>query len=147
MSVRIAAPPPEGGLPEPDLPALEERATALLRALGQEASELSVALVDDRTMAMLNQRHRGKAGPTDVLSFSLLEGPHAEHRGGLLGDIVIDLEVARRQAREVGHGLDQELLRLLIHGTLHLLGHDHERAVEALVMKQREDELWATLAR
>ena len=74
---------------------------------------------------------RGRAGPTDVLSFSLLEGEQAGHRGALLGDVVIGLAVAERQARERGHGLVEELDRLLIHGLLHLLGHDHEEPAEA----------------
>jgi len=147
MSVRLTAPPEGSDALRADLLSLEERARALLRALGHEASEISVSLVDDSAMARLNEQHRGTAGPTDVLSFSLLEGSHAEHRGALLGDVVIDLEAAGRQAREIGHGLDAELLRLLIHGTLHLLGYDHEREDDARVMEERESRLWAVLSR
>jgi len=80
-----------------------------------------------------------------VLSFSLLEGEGAEHRGALLGDVVLCLPVARRQAAEQGHGLDTELLRLLVHGVLHLLGHDHERDDEAAVMEAEERRLWDLL--
>ena len=100
----------------------------VLRALDCGDAELSVALVDDPEIAELNERFRGKRGPTDVLSFSLLEGAHAERRGALLGDVVMGVERgarARRRAR--GAALDDELARLLIHGVLHLLGHDHER--------------------
>ena len=92
-------------------------------------------------MARLNGEWRGRERPTDVLSFSLLEGAHARHRGGLLGDVVIGLWVAARQARAGGRSLDEELCRLLIHGVLHLLGHDHEVAAEARRMRAEERRL------
>jgi rRNA maturation RNase YbeY len=93
-------------------------------------------------MAELNAAHHGKAGPTDVLSFSLLEGAHAEQRGALLGDVVIALGVASRQARRGRRSLDDEIARLLIHGVLHLVGHDHERDDEARRMRAEERRLW-----
>jgi rRNA maturation RNase YbeY len=120
-------------------------ARALLAALGQDDAELSVALVDDAAGAKLNRRWRGRTGATDVLSFSLLEGPHARHRGALLGDVVIAVGVARRQAHEQGHALADECLRLLIHGVLHLLGYDHARPGEAQVMRAKERALWKKL--
>ena len=120
-------------------------ARALLEALGQADAELSLALVDDATGAELNQRFRGRAGATDVLSFALLEGAHTQHRGGQLGDVVIALGVARRQAEEQGIALEAECLRLLIHGVLHLLGYDHARATEARVMQAKERALWRKL--
>ena len=145
MSVTIDGPPPDEGLARPDRARLAARADALLAALSHADSELSIALVDDATMARLNEQYRGRSGPTDVLSFSLLEGDHAEQRGAMLGDVVIALAVADRQAASLGHDLDEELLRLLIHGTLHLLGYDHERDDEAAVMEARERELRAAL--
>ena len=139
MTVRLSRPdalrPPIGS----ELPRaarhLEARAAALLRLLDREAA-----------MADLNARWRGREGPTDVLSFSLLEGDHAERRGDLLGDVVIGVEVACRQAADAGHSLDEELLRLLIHGVLHLLGHDHEDDAEARVMQAEEARLRAAIA-
>ena len=113
--------------------------------LGHGKSELSISLVGDEEMAGLNQRFRGEAGPTDVLSFSLLEGDHAEFHGDLLGEVVIDVEIAARQASRIGHGLDDEMTRLLIHGTLHLLGYDHQREEEARAMEAAEDSLWAVV--
>ena len=142
MSVRLTGPPERESLPALDTAALAERAGKLLRELGHAESELSVALVGDASMAEMNSQYRGRPGPTDVLSFSLLEGDHAEQRGGLLGDVVIDLEQAERQARERGHGLDEEAARLLIHGTLHLLGYDHEQDDEAREMEAMERRLW-----
>lgn len=94
------------------------------RRLEVGAGEVSVLLCDDEEIASLNQRFRGKAGPTDVLSFpDRTEGPD----GCLhLGDIAVSLETAARQARGVGWDLDREVKRLLAHGILHLLGYDHE---------------------
>ena len=96
-------------------------------------------------MVELTQRVRAEGKPTDVLSFSLLEGDHAEFHGDLLGEVVIDVEAAARQAPMAGHDLDAEMTRLLIHGTLHLLGHDHQREEEARAMEAAEDSLWAVL--
>jgi rRNA maturation RNase YbeY len=143
MSVRVSGPPRRvRGLSRKRL---AERARALLAALGEADAELSLALVDDTTGAALNRRWRGRAGATDVLSFSLREGAHARHRGALLGDVVIAVSVARRQAGERGHTLEAECLRLLIHGVLHLLGYDHARPAEARVMRAKERALWKKL--
>jgi len=97
--------------------------------LVRSAEELSLGLrfTDDATIADLNSSWRQKTGPTDVLSFAALddagdwmEGPSIE-----LGDIVVSLETARRQAQEQGHSLQRELRWLVSHGLLHLLGWDH----------------------
>ena len=82
-----------------------------------------------------------------MLSFSLLEGAHSERRGALLGDVVIDVEQAARQARRARRTLDDELAKLMIHGVLHLLGHDHEEAAEARRMRAEERRLWRAVAR
>ncbi|MDJ0786092.1 MAG: rRNA maturation RNase YbeY [Myxococcota bacterium] len=123
------------------------RAEGILDLTGHAGAELSLRLVADEEMAELNESYRGKAGPTDVLSFSLLEGDHADHRGALLGDVVIAVPVARRQADERAAPLLDELTRLLVHGVLHLLGHDHEEADEAAVMQREEERVLAGLAR
>jgi probable rRNA maturation factor len=145
MGVRLLAPPRRREVPRFDRALLRRRAGRALVALGHARSELSLALVDDGAMALLNESHRGKEGPTDVLSFSLLEGPGAEHRGALLGDVVIALGVAQRQARRGRRSLDDELARLLIHGVLHLVGHDHERDDEARAMRAEEHRLWTAV--
>ncbi|CAG0984285.1 Endoribonuclease YbeY [Myxococcaceae bacterium] len=120
---------------------LRRRATAALRALGREDAELSITLADDFEIAALNEAWRSRRGPTDVLSFSLLEGPHAEHRGTLLGEVVIGVDVAARQARRARRSLDDEAARLLVHGVLHLVGHDHVRSAEARRMRSEERRL------
>jgi rRNA maturation RNase YbeY len=113
----------------------------LLRALGRADAELSVLLVSDRVMRRLNREWRGKDRTTDVLSFSQQEGP-GQAPTTLLGDVVISVATARRQAAERGDALGLEGERLLIHGVLHLLGYDHERsAAEARRMQRRERQL------
>lgn len=85
---------------------------------------------------------------TDVLSFSQREGRFPQIQPQVLGDIVISLPKAERQAREAGHSLPREIDRLLVHGLLHLLGYDHERGpAEALRMQRKERQLLSRLAR
>jgi probable rRNA maturation factor len=146
MSVRVAGPPPGRPGDRLDRELLEDRARRVLRALDHGESELSLALVDDAEMAGLNESYRGKSAPTDVLSFSLIEGDHSAHRGQLLGDVVISVDTAAAQARGRHRGLDEELARLLIHGVLHLLGHDHLEAEERRRMWAEQRRLWKILA-
>jgi rRNA maturation RNase YbeY len=143
MSVRVSG-PPRGtrGLRRTGVVRFARR---LLAALGEGEAELSVALLDDASVAALNQGWRGRRGPTDVLAFALREGRHARHRGALLGDVVIAVGVARRQAEQRGHGLETECRRLLVHGVLHLLGYDHVRPDEARRMRAKERALWRRL--
>ena len=146
MTVRLTGPTPRGGLPAVDRLLLRSRARRILRELDRVGSELSVALVGDAEIASLNASYRGQHRPTDVLAFSLLDGVHAERRGTLLGDVVIGVETAARQARRRHRCLDDELARLLIHGTLHLLGHDHQRRAETRAMRAEERRLWRALS-
>jgi probable rRNA maturation factor len=111
---------------------LRAAAKQQLAALGV-ARELSLALVTDRRMRALNQEWRGKDRPTDVLSFP--------QHGASVGDVVISLDTARRQSREGGWSLSAELRRLLAHGLLHCLGHDHHTAREARRMAAAERRL------
>lgn len=146
MIVRLAGPPRRRGLPVVDKRLLRRRARCILAVLGCEEAELSVCLVEDGAIESLNAAHRGKRRPTDVLSFSLLEGSHAKFRGELLGDVVIGIETAARQARDTGRDLNDEVARLLIHGVLHLLGHDHVRSAEARRMRAEERRVARALA-
>jgi len=120
----------------------------LLRAMTllEVDHEVSVLAVDEVEMAELNQSYRHKSGPTDVLSFALNEGEGEGTQGYWLGDIVICPPVAARQAAEAGYPPDRETYWLLVHGLLHLLGHDHERSdVEAQVMRDKEQWLLSNL--
>jgi len=135
--------------------ALRSDAVRLMRALELDACELSLLIVDDRAMRNLNRRFRAKDRPTDVLSFAQIEehrsngAPSAEiarRPGLLLGDVVISVDTALRQARRLRVAPAARLRTLLIHGLLHLLGYDHERsAAEAKRMFARERELAAQL--
>ncbi len=145
MSVRLAVPAARSGLPRIDRALLRRRARQILAALDSDRAELSILLVDDAEIATLNQRYRGRSRPTDVLAFSLLEGAHADRRGALLGDVVIGIETAARQARARRRTLDDEVARLLVHGALHLLGYDHVRSAEARIMRAQERRVWRAL--
>lgn len=145
MSVRLSAPPARTGLPRVDRALLRRRARRILVALERPRAELSIALVDDAAIAELNARHRGRPRATDVLAFSLLEGAHADRRGALLGDVVIGIETAARQARARRRTLDDEVARLLVHGALHLIGYDHVRPAQARAMRAQERRVWRAL--
>jgi probable rRNA maturation factor len=118
---------------------LRPRLQALLSRSGLAECELSVLLVGDRAMRGLNRVWRGIDRTTDVLSFSQREGRFSEIRPELLGDIVICVPQAERQAADAGHSLARELERLLVHGLVHILGYDHERGpAEAARMRRKE---------
>ncbi len=111
-------------------------------ALGEASSELTVSLVGDVEMQSLNRDYRGKDHPTDVLAFATREGVRIPGDENQLGDVIISLDTAARQARERGHSVAEEVRTLLVHGILHLLGYDHERSVaEARRMKAKERRL------
>lgn len=113
---------------------LRESGRRFLEALGV-GGELSVMVVNDRRIRALNREWREIDKATDVLSFE--QDPSI----GVLGDVVISLDTARRQARGDGRPLSQELSRLLAHGVLHLLGHDHQKPAQARRMAQAEIDL------
>lgn len=115
----------------------------MLRALGMPDAELSILLCDDPTIHALNRTHRRKNKPTDVLAFAMREGRPMPGESGLLGDVVISLDTAARQAEELGRSLWDEVSWLLAHGLLHLVGYDHRTAAEERRMNARADMLIA----
>lgn len=121
-------------------------ATAILEFLSRTESELCIMLVGDERMRELNQQWRGKATTTDVLSFSQLEGEAVSGGVELLGDVVVSVDVLRRQAADGGWTEQEELARLILHGVLHLVGFDHEKKADALVMKAQEGRVVTFLA-
>ncbi len=111
-----------------------------LERLKLHGAQVTVVLVGERAMRTLNSHWRGKDRTTDVLSFSQREGEGGTLHPEVLGDIVICVPVAHRQAREAGHCLAAELDRLAVHGLLHLAGYEHEDdPAAARVMRRRED--------
>ena len=129
---------------------LAAAAERLLAATDRATGQLSVVVVGDRAMRTLNRSYRGRDKTTDVLAFSQIEGAPVltgEDDSEALGDVVIALPAARRQARAGGWTLEEELLRLLVHGVLHLLGYDHEKSRrEAARMRRAELRLCGVLA-
>ncbi|MEC4890594.1 MAG: rRNA maturation RNase YbeY [Nitrospira sp.] len=115
-------------------------ATLVLEAAGEASSELSIELIGDGRMRRLNREYRKKDRTTDVLAFAMRESACPDE--SLLGDVVISVPTARRQAKENGRALDEELAWLLVHGVLHLCGYDHERSdQEARRMRRREQHI------
>ncbi len=106
--------------------------------------EISVLFTDDKFIRSLNNKYRGIDKPTDVLSFSLQEGaikPPEVESDKLLGDIIISVETAQRQADNLNHSMEKELTVLLIHGLLHLTGYDHEKDKDYKIMLGKESEI------
>lgn len=113
-----------------------------MRRLDEEITEVSIALVDDDAMAELNRQFRKKNKTTDVLTFPADDSySEPSQKGRPLGDIVISLDQARRQAAEERHSLATEIRYLILHGILHALGYDHETddgEMNALELEVRE---------
>jgi rRNA maturation RNase YbeY len=119
-------------------------ADAVLRAERVRYAILSVAFVTDRRIAALNKKHLGHAGPTDVISFGF---DPVDARGDVVGDVYIAPGVARRNAHAQGASVREELMRLVVHGVLHVLGHDHpeDETRYRSPMWQRQERLLRTL--
>lgn len=126
--------------------ALVATARRLLAALGEGSSALSLTLVSDDAIRTLNREYRGKDAPTDVLSFALDGKPAPATLERLLGDVVISVDTARRQAAGYDAPLQREIYRLLIHGLLHLVGHDHAATAERRIMQREERRLADAIA-
>ncbi len=119
-----------------DVRDLRRAVQATLREEGiEEPVEVSVILVDDTAIRALNRAYLGRDEPTDVLAFPQ-SGPHGDRR--LLGDVVISVERAAVQARAAGWSLQDELVLLAVHGTLHLLGYEDETSSDRARMWKRQ---------
>ncbi len=128
---------------------LKRAAQATLTAEGYPDGEITIVLTDDARVRWLNRTYAGVDAPTDVLAFGAQEGdpsfvvpPEAGH---YLGDIVISVPFAARQAAEQGHSLAAELRLLVVHGTLHLLGYDHLTEDERREMWRRQESILCAL--
>ena len=119
----------------------------IFAVLGFQTQEISITFASDQFVRKLNKQYRGIDRPTDVVAFSMQEGEWAEIQPQILGDVVISVDTASRQAQEMGNDLNQELTILLVHGILHLAGYDHMqkedaqkmRAMERTILKAIED--------
>jgi len=122
-------------------------AEAMLRSLKLPRAELSVLLCDDATIHELNRDYRKKNKPTDVLAFAMREGEDGHMAGDLLGDVIISLETATRQAKERGVVTRDEVMMLLAHGLLHLLGWDHQTDADDKRMRAETDRMLGVIRR
>lgn len=129
-----------------DCEILESQIKSILILLECEGTEISILLADDEKMRKLNKQYRGQDQTTDVLSFPQNVGEKEPLNPHLLGDVVISTVAAKRQSTEHGLSLEEEIVLLLIHGILHLLGFDHERSnMEARHMKEKTRELFGRI--
>ena len=125
----------------PGASTIKRRVQCMLNALQMPKCEVSILITDDTEIAVLNRDYRGVDRPTDVLSFSMLEGEGARHARNVLGDIVLSASTASRQAQFARRSVLDEVTMLLAHGLLHLLGWDHRSAAEDVRMRKKTDEL------
>ena len=102
-------------------------ARRILKELNHPDKEISILFVDDRQIRDLNAKYLKRNRPTNVISFPMAQGKFPVINPQLLGDVVISVETARREAQESGLSLEEEITFLLIHGILHLAGYDHTR--------------------
>lgn len=117
-------------------------AKRILDDLGYPDAQLSILIVDDPQMAELNQTYLGHRGPTNVIAFPMQEGRFSDITPELLGDVVISVDTARREADDAGMAFLERFNQLLIHGILHLVGYDHVHSeAQAAVMERKSDQL------
>jgi probable rRNA maturation factor len=131
-----------------DSRSLKKVAARILSALGcPEETELSVSIVGDRSIRIINREYLAKDRPTNVISFSLQEGDCGGVNPHALGDVIISADTAAREADEGGMPFFERLSFLLLHGILHLCGYDHERSGEAEAdkMQKKEQQLFKIL--
>lgn len=137
------------GVPAPvAIPRVREIAAAVLRAERIRDALVSIAFVSTRHIARINALHLGHRGPTDVIAFGLSRATHATIPDPVVGDIYVAPDVARANAARFGTGVRQELARLVVHGTLHILGYDHPDgdARTASPMWRRQEQLLRSTA-
>ena len=116
----------------------------ILKILDYADKEISIVLTDDESIKTLNRQYLGKNKTTNVISFSLREGEYGDINPQILGDVVISLDTAQKDALKNNLSFEEEIDFLLIHGILHLLGYNHENTSrdETIKMKQKEKELF-----
>ena len=106
--------------------------------MASEPVELSILLVDDEFIAELNEQYLNRKGPTNVIAFPMREGEAADIHPELLGDVVVSVETAMREAEDLSQPFEERLRFLLVHGILHLFGHDHEKSDADAEIMDRE---------
>ena len=118
---------------------IQQAVLATLRMHDSEACEVSVLLTNDSAIQSLNSEYRNIDTPTDVLAFAMREDGDESMNPHLLGDVIISVPAARRQAHAHNHSLDVEVANLTVHGVLHLLGYDHDIPADATIMFEKQE--------
>jgi probable rRNA maturation factor len=127
---------------EISLKQIQQKAKAILNALDCPDAELSILIVDDPQIAVLNKQYLNRNGPTNVIAFPMRTGPFTNITPQLLGDVLISVETALREGKRVGISMEERFTQLLVHGILHLLGYDHETSdQDAIEMEKKSDEI------
>ena len=119
---------------------MQKTAQAVLNASGNPEAELSLLITDDTEIARFNKQYLARNGPTNVIAFPMTEGEFSGITPGLLGDVVISLDTADREAGDMGISLEDRFTQLLIHGILHLFGYDHEASEQQAEKMERKTE-------
>lgn len=126
---------------------LRKKTAVILKALERPNAELSLVLVSDAQIAELNAQYLRRSGPTNVIAFPMGDPPFASPMPCLLGDVVISVDTAAREADAAGLAFETRFDELLVHGILHLCGYDHETSPQAAEeMADKTEELLALLS-
>lgn len=128
---------------------LKNKIKEIFDQLNLKNCQIELTLCTDSFMKQQNKKHRGVNGSTDVLSFPQLEKQkkRSDYHGQFLGDVLISLDQAQKQAKEQDLSLSQEVLFLTLHSVLHLIGYDHATKTERMEMQFLESKIWGKLAR
>ena len=118
---------------------IQQAVLATLRMHASAAFEISILLTNDSAIQSLNRQYRNIDTPTDVLAFAMHEDGTESMNSPLLGDVVISVPTAQRQAHAHNHSLDVEIATLTVHGVLHLLGYDHHSPADATIMFEKQE--------
>jgi probable rRNA maturation factor len=121
---------------------IEQTAKVILGALDCPDGEISILIVDDPQIEKLNRKYLNRIGPTNVIAFPMREGEFSHLSPQLLGDVVISMDTAAKEAQNSGMSMEQRFKELLLHGILHLFGYDHVTSEQdARIMEKKSQEL------
>ena len=124
------------------LTTIQQKTRDILNALACHNAELSILIVDDPQIAILNKKYLHRHGPTNVIAFPMRTDQFSNINPELLGDVVISIETAEKEGKRIGISMEERFAQLLVHGILHLLGYDHEASEqEADKMEKKSDEI------
>ena len=121
---------------------IQQKTTDILNALDCDDAELSILIVDDSQIEILNKKYLHRYGPTNVIAFPMHTDRFSNINPELLGDVVISIETADKEGKHIGIPMEERFIQLLVHGILHLLGYDHESSgQDADEMEKKSDEI------